>query len=109
MVRAFTLAAGTLALVAILAMGATGQLDVRAAASGGDKIDSAGPRIVPPPSSVSSEDTGTADEGDDMTRTDFEGDEVSPALATYGIDREGNLFEVHSPHTEVPRLAGPIG
>jgi len=37
------------------------------------------------------------------------GDEISPALATYGIDRDGNLFEIHSPQTEEPRLGSPIG
>jgi len=40
-------------------------------------------------------------------RLDLQGDEVSSALATYGIDRDGNLFEVHSPQTELPRLPGP--
>jgi hypothetical protein len=42
-------------------------------------------------------------------RIDLEGDEISPALATYGIDGDGNLFEVHSPHTEEPRLGSSIG
>jgi len=42
-------------------------------------------------------------------RLNLHGDEVSPALATYSIDREGNLFEVHSPQTEEPRLGSPIG
>lgn len=42
-------------------------------------------------------------------RVDLEGDEVSPALATYGINREGNLYEVHSPQTEEPKLGSPIG
>ena len=40
-------------------------------------------------------------------RLDLQGDEVSPALAAYGIDRDGNLFEVHSPQTELPRLPQP--
>jgi hypothetical protein len=42
-------------------------------------------------------------------RVGLTGDEVSPAVATYGIDRDGNLFEVHSPQTEEPRLGSPIG
>jgi len=42
-------------------------------------------------------------------RVNLNGEEVSPAIATYGIDREGNLFEVHSPHTEEPKLGAPIG
>jgi hypothetical protein len=40
-------------------------------------------------------------------QTSFTGDEVNPALATYGIDRDGNMYEVHSPHTEEPRLPPP--
>jgi hypothetical protein len=103
-------AAGTAALVGLLLLGAANQLPFEgfrglATAEAADTIDG-GARIVPPPARTSA-DEGLGDEGDGMTRTDFEGDDVSPALATYGIDREGNLFEVHSPHTEVPRLAGP--
>ncbi len=65
-----------------------------------------GLKIIPPPTS-SPADSLTPDQRDGMSQTDLEGDEVSPAVATYGIDREGNLFEVHSPQTEVPRLPGP--
>lgn len=106
-------AVGSAALVGLLALGATGWLPLHTAfnAIGSmtrvDYVDS-GVRIVPP--SATSSPTADEDPGegtDGMSKTDFEGDEVSPALATYGIDREGNLFEVHSPHTEVPRLAGP--
>jgi hypothetical protein len=66
-----------------------------------------GVRIVPPSATSSTPGDDSAEESDGMSKTDFEGDEVSPALATYGIDRDGNLFEVHSPHTEVPHLPGP--
>lgn len=113
MSRAIITALGTAAFLALLVLLTSGHLPVRSAlqalatASHGDYVD-AGVRIVPPPSAASSGLEGEADGGaDGMSKTDFEGDEVSPALATYGIDREGNLFEVHSPHTEVPRLAGP--
>jgi len=41
------------------------------------------------------------------TRTALQGDEVSDALATYGIDGAGKLYEVHSPETEVPKLGRP--
>jgi hypothetical protein len=98
------------ALVGLLALGARGHLPLHATfgtlagMTGGDYIDS-GVRIVPPAPTSLMPDGG--DQGDGMSKTDLEGDEVSPALATYGIDGEGNLFEVHSPHTEVPRLAGP--
>lgn len=99
------------ALMGLLALGAGGQLgtafNALAVASGrADYVDT-GVRIVPPSATSLSPDENGGDEGDSTSKTDFEGDEVSPALATYGIDREGNLFEVHSPHTEVPRLAGP--
>jgi hypothetical protein len=107
MARAFIVAAGTLAVVVLLGLGATGQLQGRAARSAADYVDR-GARTVAPPSSVSSRAPSFDDEEEGLTRTDLEGDEVSPALATYGIDRDGNLFEVHSPHTEVPRLSGPI-
>lgn len=94
------------ALVGFLVLGASGRLPLHFSALGGvgqgDYVDS-GVRIVPPaPTSLSPDD-----ESDGTSKMDIQGDEVSPALATYGIDGEGNLFEVHSPHTEVPRLAGP--
>jgi hypothetical protein len=112
MARVISTAAGTAALVGLLALGATGQLPLgtfNALTAGGSRADSidGGVRIVPPSATSLSPGDTPAEEGDGMSKTDFEGDEVSPALATYGIDREGNLFEVHSPHTEVPRLAGP--
>lgn len=113
MARVISTAAGTAALVGLLALGATGQLPLgrafnalTAAGHVADYVDG-GVRIVPPSATSLSPGDGAGDEGDGTSKTDFEGDEVSPALATYGIDREGNLFEVHSPHTEVPRLAGP--
>jgi hypothetical protein len=111
MARVVAVSTGTLALVAFLVLGAAGPHQVRAAlqslARPGDYVDS-GVRIVPPPAPASSSlEENKGEDLDGGSKTDFEGDDVSPALATYGIDREGNLFEVHSPHTEVPRLAGP--
>lgn len=112
MTRLITAAAGTSALVGLVVLGAVGRYPLNTAinlignGTRADYVDT-GVRIVPPsPTSASpGEDWGEGTDG--MSKTDFEGDDVSPALATYGIDREGNLFEVHSPHTEVPRLAGP--
>lgn len=72
----------------------------------GDYVDNR-IRIVPPSATSLTPEQEPGGESGGMSRMDFEGDEVSPALATYGIDRDGNLFEVHSPHTEVPRLPGP--
>ncbi|HEY3042676.1 MAG TPA: hypothetical protein VGJ39_01550 [Vicinamibacterales bacterium] len=39
---------------------------------------------------------------------DLYGNEVSDAVARYKLDDEGSLYEVHSPQTELPRLAPPI-
>jgi hypothetical protein len=48
-----------------------------------------------------SEDTGTV--------TDLQGDEISSAVAKYRLDQEGNLYELHAPHTEVAKLPSPVG
>jgi len=39
--------------------------------------------------------------------TDLYGNEVSPAVAEYSVDPLGSPYEVHSPQTELPRLASP--
>jgi hypothetical protein len=110
MARVVAISTVTLLLAGCVIMSATGSWGTSAmqalARMGGtpDYVDS-GVRIVPPSATSSTPDQ---EPGDDSGGTsDLEGDEVSPALATYGIDRDGNLFEVHSPHTEVPRLPGP--
>lgn len=36
-------------------------------------------------------------------------DEATPAVATYRRDEEGELYEEHSPQTEVARLREPVG
>ena len=38
---------------------------------------------------------------------DLYGNEVSDAIATYSLDPAGSLYELHSPQTELPRLAEP--
>ena len=38
---------------------------------------------------------------------DLYGNEVIDAVATYELDDAGSLYEVHSPQTELPRLASP--
>jgi hypothetical protein len=38
---------------------------------------------------------------------DLRGNEVVDAVATYELDDTGSLYEVHSPETELPRLASP--
>ncbi len=57
-----------------------------------------------PDASIQMDDDDAAQGG----QIDMQGDEVKPALATYGVDRTGNLYEIHSPMTEVPRLASPV-
>jgi hypothetical protein len=38
---------------------------------------------------------------------DLYGNEIAKPVARYRVDRRGALYEVHSPETEVPRLAPP--
>ena len=50
---------------------------------------------------------GREDGLDDGAQIDLQGDEVTPAVATYKFDPEGNIYETHAPHTEVPHLGSP--
>lgn len=43
----------------------------------------------------------------DESVVDLYGNEVSDAVARYKVDPEGSLYELHSPHTELPRLGSP--
>ena len=46
--------------------------------------------------------------GDDMPHNlDLYGNEVTDAVAKYRFDASGSLCELHSPQTEVPKLAPP--
>ena len=63
------------------------------------------PAVPPAPSTFPEGPLTELLEGE--TRTALQGDEVSDALATYGIDGAGKLYEVHSPETEVPKLGRP--
>ena len=38
---------------------------------------------------------------------DLYGNDVTSAVAKYSFDATGSLYEVHSPQTELPRLASP--
>jgi hypothetical protein len=52
----------------------------------------------------------SGDRGSDLTEdevTDVYGNEVTAAVATYKVDAAGTLYELHSPQTELPRLAAP--
>lgn len=111
MARVIATTAGTAGLAGLLLLGATGHLPLQALQALAGKTQTYAGNDggwTPPssPTSLSDQGGGTLD-GDGMSKDEMEGDDVSTALATYGIDRDGNLFEVHSPQTEVPRLSGP--
>jgi hypothetical protein len=42
-------------------------------------------------------------------RVDLFGNDVEEAVGDYRIDPRGDVYERHSPETEVPRLAPPVG
>ena len=56
---------------------------------------------VPPRSFTS------AREHEDDNETDLYGNDVSDAVAKYKLDSDGSLYELHSPQTQLPRLAPP--
>ena len=45
----------------------------------------------------------------DADSIDVFGNEVDEAVCDYRVDLRGDLYERHSPETEVPRLRPPIG
>jgi hypothetical protein len=47
------------------------------------------------------------DEANDDDATDVYGNEVTVAVAKYRFDATGSEYELHSPQTELPRLASP--
>ncbi len=51
---------------------------------------------------------GMDEDRDDGALVDLQGDEVTPAIATYKFDAQGNIYETHAPHTEVPHLGSPL-
>jgi hypothetical protein len=60
------------------------------------------PRVVPAP-----DRTRPAPDPETPRRLDLYGNEIAKPVARYRVDRRGALYEVHSPETEVPRLAPP--
>ena len=50
---------------------------------------------------------GHIDPEDSEGTVDLYGNEVSDAVAKYRMDVTGVLYELHSPHTELPRLGSP--
>jgi hypothetical protein len=49
----------------------------------------------------------TSGDADEENATDLLGNPVSDAIAKYKLDPAGGLYELHSPQTELPRLAAP--
>jgi hypothetical protein len=60
-------------------------------------IEAPAPPVVAPP----------AEDDDDVTSIDLLGNPVSDAVAKYKFDATGSLYELHSPQTELPKLAPP--
>lgn len=48
-----------------------------------------------------------AQQGTVSGAVDLYGNEVIDAIATYSLDPDGSLYEVHSPQTELPKLGSP--
>ena len=55
------------------------------------------------------EENDALDLDPDGSGIDVFGNEVDEAIGDYRIDVRGDLYERHSPETEVPRLRPPIG
>lgn len=51
----------------------------------------------------------SADQGQPAaeSETDLYGNEVSDAVAEYGLDATGSLYEMHAPQVELPHLPSP--
>jgi hypothetical protein len=59
-------------------------------------------------SAVAVNNVNDAEEEDAKGSPDLYGNEVREAVTKYKLDETGSLYEVHSPQTELPRLASPI-
>jgi hypothetical protein len=55
------------------------------------------------------DENGSAVPDDDSTdvTVDLYGNQVTDAVAKYELDSTGDLYELHSPQTEIPRLKSP--
>jgi hypothetical protein len=56
---------------------------------------------------VAANNVNDAEEEDAKGSPDLYGNEVRDAVTKYKLDDTGSLYEVHSPQTELPRLASP--
>jgi hypothetical protein len=70
----------------------------------------AGSFLTPQPVIASRSDRQAGKAAYDHARddeVDAYGNEVSSAVAEYSLDDSGDLYERHSPQTEIPRLGSP--
>src|SRR5579872_1307853 len=74
-------------------------------------VTSTRPSLAPPPRVVAPKElsgsTAAFDVQDSDGTVDLYGNEVSEAVAKYRTDTAGALYELHSPHTELPKLGSP--
>ena len=75
-----------------------------------EPLPAAVPTASPEDSPAATPDPGPdpVDQGDESEGgLDLYGNDVTSAVAKYKFDGTGTLYELHSPQTEVPRLAPP--
>lgn len=52
--------------------------------------------------------SGSSEDDEDSSEAELLGDDdIMTAIATYTVDNTGSVYELHSPHTEVPQLGSP--
>ncbi len=105
----FGIAAGVaLLLFVISALSLSAQPPIRTSRAITLDVQPGAPTFAHPtdPSDMPSLGDDAADP-DDGAQVDLQGDEVTPAVATYKFDAQGNIYETHAPHTEVPKLSSP--
>jgi hypothetical protein len=56
---------------------------------------------------IDDENGSVARHRDGEGSVDLQGNEVTDAVAKYELDATGDLYELHSPQTELPRLKSP--
>ena len=96
-------APGRLGLVALVLLVAGGSLMTHAGVTSTRSIRAGDITLVASDAVTSPRQTATTD----GEAVDLYGNEVSDAIATYSLDPAGSLYELHSPQTELPRLAEP--
>jgi hypothetical protein len=72
-----------------------------------DRLQSAPPPAAGQPATLSSDESDGRVPSDEPELLDLYGNEVTDAVAKYRFDASGSLYELHSPQTEVPKLAPP--